>query len=110
MKTQGAVARREREHNLKTVLAEATQALSHLDAERLEEMALSCEALVADNQVSEEEVANGESKGRDANDMAIFLRVLEATKANLNVMRRLREAHMAQLQRDPAGMGEYGDH
>jgi hypothetical protein len=103
MKTQGTGARREREHNLKTVLAEATQALSHLDAERLEEMALSCEALVADSQVSEEELANGEAKD-------IFLRVLEATKANLNVMRRLREAHMAQLQRDPAGMGEYGDH
>lgn len=109
MKT-ATIARKEREHNLKRVLAEATDALSHLDAERLEEMALSCEALVNGGRVPEAELDNGEPKSRDANDMAIFLRVLEATRANLNVMRRLREARMAQLQRDAAGTVEYGDH
>jgi len=107
---QGAIARREREHNLRRVLAEATEALSHLDADRLEEMALSCEALVNEDQVAEAELANGEPKSPDANDMAIFLRVLEATKANLSVMRRLRKTRLGHLQRDSAGLGEYGDH
>lgn len=107
MKTQGADARRECGDNLTRLVAEASRALTHLNAERLEEMALSCEALVGGSERPEKceipEPWNAQG------DMAIFQRVLEATRANLKVMRRLREMRMAELY-DHAETSEYGNH
>jgi hypothetical protein len=104
---------------LKNMLVEATHALAHLDAGRLEEMALSCAALVRDvNQFRcETKIESEAGSGEDIQEIAIFARVLEATRANLNVMRRLGEMRAAQLEYDPvqtvckafAG-GEHGDH
>ena len=85
---------------LKEWVAEASHALARLDGARLGEMALSCEAL------------NRELGGMDAGaradlarqakeaaaDMAVFARVLEATRANRNVMSRLRELRAVQLE------------
>ncbi|MGC9157972.1 MAG: hypothetical protein ACP5FH_03190 [Terracidiphilus sp.] len=88
---------------LKQLVAEASQALARLDADRLEELALCCQALNRD-------LAQAGDKRRDAlamesreaaRDMAIFRRVLEATEANLKVMNRLREYR--------AGRREYGE-
>ena len=86
---QGVADRRE----LKELVAEASFALARLDADRLEELALSC-------QILNRELRSG--GGLDmgtlarqaraaAADMAVFGRVLDATRANLIVMNRLRE-------------------
>jgi hypothetical protein len=86
---QGVADRRE----LKELVAEASCALARLDADRLEELALSCQILNR-----ELKSGGGGDLGRLAKqaraaaaDMAVFGRVLDATRANLNVMNRLRE-------------------
>ena len=78
---------------LKQLVAEASRALARLDAERLEELALSCRALNRDLAAcAPEDRAGLARQARDAaGDMAVFARVLEATRSNLNVMERLRE-------------------
>jgi hypothetical protein len=85
---------------LKGLIAEATQALAHLDAERLEELAVSCQTLNRDLKRTEGkgrlELAR---QARDATcDMAVFARVLEATRGNLEVMNRLRELREGRLE------------
>ena len=104
---------------LKGMLTEASLALAYLDAERLEEMALSCAALVRGPEwepcYSKNQFKPGSGKAME--EMAIFARVLEVTKANLKVMHRLREVRAAQLEYCPAQAGigaseesEHGDH
>ena len=90
-----------RQHaELKELVVEASRALARLDAERLEELALSCQALnrelVPEGAVRRAEMFNQarEAKG----DMAVFARVLEATRANLDVMNRLRELRAGRLE------------
>jgi len=92
---------------LKNMLIEASHALAHLDADRLEEMALSCAALVRDGDQVRCDAKNQCESGCDESmqEMAIFARVLEATRANLKVMRCLREVRSAQLEYDLAGAG-----
>jgi hypothetical protein len=98
---------------LKELVVEASRALARLDAARLEELALSCQAL---NRDLEPDLARGDGDGRAAlaaeareakGDMAVFARVLEATQANLNVMNRLRELRAGRLGRRE-GRLEYG--
>lgn len=78
---------------LKELVVEASQALALLDADRLEELSLSCQKLNRDlTQVSAEDREVLACQTREAaGDMARFARVLEATQDNLNVMNRLRE-------------------
>jgi len=87
---------------LKALVVEASQALARLDAARLEELALSCEALSRDlDQIKEDDVWRRDlaQQAREATeDMGVFARVLEATRSNLNVMHRLRELRMGQLE------------
>jgi hypothetical protein len=99
---------------MKELVVEASQALARLDADRLEELALCCQALNRD--LAQNELAHGDAAGRAAlalecqeakGDMAVFARVLEATRANLNVMSRLRELHAGRLEYHP-GPVEYG--
>lgn len=91
---------------LKKIVVEASQALALLDADRLEELALSCQALNRDLQ----NAGNAQRKElvdqvRDAaGEMAVFARVLEATRANLNVMHRLRELREGRLEYREAGL------
>ena len=69
---------------LKHTVVEAAKALTRLDADRLENLAAYCEALLPGlTDVMEDEKA--------AHEMAIFSRVMQATSANLRVMHRLRE-------------------
>ncbi|MDR3751882.1 MAG: hypothetical protein P4K94_10395 [Terracidiphilus sp.] len=93
-----------RQHaDLKELVVEASRALARLDADRLEELALSCQAL------NRELVPEGAGwraemvrQAREAKgDIAVFARVLEATRANLDVMNRLRE-----LRAGRVGYGE----
>lgn len=82
---------------LKQIVAEASHALAYLNAERLEELAGCCQALNRDLPLRGELARQAlEAKA----EMAVFEHVLEATRANLKVMRRLRELHQ--------GVAEYG--
>lgn len=86
---------------LKTMVSEAAQALALMDQPRLEELATACQAL---NRYAEPEylqsltVAEWARLADEAqqalSEMAVFARVLEATRANLKVMHRLRELRM----------------
>jgi hypothetical protein len=79
--------------DLKGLVAEASEALARLDAARLEELALSCMALNRDwTAACGEDPARMEQEARAAqSEMATLARVLEATRSNLKVMRRLQE-------------------
>lgn len=83
---------------LRQIVVEASRALACLDAERLEELALCCQALNRNLPQRSELVRQARNA---APDMAIFARVLEATRSNLNVMRRLRDLRL--------GAARYGD-
>jgi hypothetical protein len=86
---------------LKALVGEASRALALMDQPRLEELAAVCKAL---NRYAEpeylrsltvDERARLADEARQAlSEMAVFARVLEATRANLKVMHRLRELRM----------------
>ena len=83
---------------LKQIVLEASRALACLDADRLEELAGCCQALNRDLPPPPELARQaGEARA----DMAVFAHVLEATRANLNVIRRLRDLRQ--------GCSEYAD-
>lgn len=100
--------RRRAHSELKEVVAEASRALARLDADRLEELALSCQALnrdLAEGDVEQRKLLARQSREAEG-DMAVFARVLEATRANLNVMNRLRALRGNRLEyREPPAMG-----
>ncbi len=85
---------------LKELVVEASQALARFDARRLEELALSCRALTRTLNPKEARVrALLAEQAREAQgDMAVLARVLEATRANLNVMHRLRELRAGRVE------------
>jgi hypothetical protein len=85
---------------LRELVAEASCALARLDTTRLEELALSCAALNRGlTPMSREEKARlSQQAGDAAGDMAVFARVLDATRANLNVMKKLRELRVDRLE------------
>ncbi len=85
---------------LKEVVAEASRALARLDADRLEELALSCQALnrdLVESDVEQRKLLARQCRETDG-DMAVFARVLEVTRANLNVMNRLRALYVNRLE------------
>jgi hypothetical protein len=85
---------------LKELVGEASQALARLDTRRLEELALCCQALNRDLTTSDSAVwADHSCQAWEAGEeMAVFARVMEATRANLNVMNRLRELRAGRLE------------
>ena len=85
---------------LKQWVVEASRTLARLDADRLEELALSCQALNRDLALASPDRRRTLAfEAREAaGDMAVFARVLEATRANLNVMNRLRELRGGRLE------------
>ena len=85
---------------LKELVVEASQALARLDSVRLEELALSCQALNRCLQSAGVGERNRLARqARDAAaDMAVFTRVLDVTRSNLQVMNRLRELRMGRLE------------
>jgi hypothetical protein len=98
-----AVATGTRRPELKDIVVEASRALAHLDADRLEELAVSCQALNRDlpapgNRGCADLLRQASAAGEE---MATFARVLEATRSNLRVLHRLREIRM--------GHSGYGD-
>jgi len=104
--------------SLKHMITEASLALARLDSDRLEELGLSCEALTRGlRNSSENNKTSFECEVRNAaQEMAVFSRVLEATRSNLTVMHRLREMRGRRMecvgsQDNPlvCGSGLHGD-
>jgi hypothetical protein len=101
---------------LKALVVEASLALASLDAERLEELALSCQALNRDLSAwnGQERAEMARAAWESAGEMAVFERVLEATRTNLDVMSRLRQLHEGQreyggsLRPGSSGRGSWG--
>jgi hypothetical protein len=96
-----------RQPELRDIVVEASRALAQLDADRLEELASSCQALNRDLP----KAASGphpelvaQALGAQT-DMQTFARVLDATRANLEVIRRLRDIRMGRR-----GYGDEPDH
>lgn len=85
---------------LRELVVEASLSLARLDAERLEELALWCRDFNRDLiEVGKADVAEWARQAREASgEMAVLGRVLEATRANLEVMKRLRERRAARLE------------
>ncbi len=90
---------------LKELVIEASRALARLDADRLEELALSCQALNRDLVRSDPAQQDGDARVALAleckeaeGDMAVFARVLEATRDNLNGMNRQRDLRAGRLE------------
>ncbi len=88
---------------IREVVAEASQALAQLDADRLEELALACRALNRVGPIEGEVDRRNDGtllrQAREAaGDMRVFGRVLEATRANLVVMRRLRHLRPGKIE------------
>jgi hypothetical protein len=82
---------------LKMLVAEAARSLAKLDAERLKELALSCEALQSDQPLGGRQLTLCELH-EAKRDMAVLAKVLEATRTNLSVMNRLRELHASRME------------
>jgi hypothetical protein len=95
---------------LREIVAEASRALALLDADRLEELARCCQALNRDP-LGLTGLARGDAERADivrqareaAGEMAVFARVLDATRANLTVMKRLRALREGNLGYTDAG-------
>ena len=85
---------------LKQIVTEASRALALLDADRLEELARACQAL---NRGQLENADMARQAREAADEMAVFARVLDATRANLTVMNRLRELHQGRVDYVDAG-------
>lgn len=107
-----------RQRQWKDTLADAAYALARLDAEELEDMALSCAALIRDGEERHiESRRQGETIREAERQFALFARLLDATKVNLKVIRRVRTVHAAQPDDGPARRycaystdGLHGDH
>jgi hypothetical protein len=82
------------------MIAEASLALARLDGVRLEELALSCEALIRElgDADKNQRISFGCEARNAVQEMAVFARVLEATRSNLSVMHRLREMRARRLE------------
>jgi hypothetical protein len=85
---------------MKELVREASAALARLDAERLEELARCCQALNRDlrKTPAEDRAALAAQAREAAGEFVVFTRVLEATRTNLEVMKRLRAFQQEQLE------------
>lgn len=82
---------------LKIVVAEVLEALTRLDMDRLEELARWLHSREGDFLAPRGEERIEQARGA-AKEMAILARVLDATRANVSVMRRLRELRAGNLE------------
>lgn len=85
---------------LRELVMEASRALARLDAARLEELAVSCRTLTRSLHPEDRAVRRLLAHQAEAAqaDMAVFARVLDATRANLNVMNRLRKLRRERIE------------
>jgi hypothetical protein len=85
---------------LREIVTEASCALALLDVVRLEDLALACQRLNRnlESSVPAEGIELARQAREASGDMAVFARVLEATRANLAVMHRLRDLREGRLE------------
>lgn len=76
---------------LKAMVREASQALTALNAVRLQELAAACSALAP-------QLANEGEASEAAAELAVLSRVLKATRANAEVMHRLRQLRADRIE------------
>jgi hypothetical protein len=95
-----ALGQRRFNPELRELVVEASLGLARLDADRLEELALSCRALNRDLPPrSDLERSEWVRQAQEAQpELAVLGRVLEATRANLEVMNRLRDRGGSDLE------------
>ena len=79
------------------LVAEAAKSLAKLDAERLEELALSCQALNREGIAGKQRFSAVEVS-EAKRDMAVLARVLEVTRTNVAIVSRLRELHAGHVE------------
>lgn len=78
---------------LRELVAEAARALAQLDADRLEELALSCRMLCDGQHHTSRQEAEMYRQAQEASrEMALFGGVLDATRANIRVLKQLRNS------------------
>ncbi len=88
------------------MLVEASQALARLDADRLEEIAHCCEALVSNLDLpARQGCAPRFSSGEDGRAVLRFKRVINATRANRTILRSLCGGTSAPLEYGPLPVG-----
>jgi hypothetical protein len=80
-------------HSTSGLAVEAAGALARLDVDRLEEMAESCGALSQSADMAE--LGRFETS---RHEMRVFARILEATRANLSVLRRLNDFQLPAIE------------
>jgi hypothetical protein len=73
---------------LKEIAGEASQALAHLDVDRLEALAASCRAISRDleSRATATRPPMTVQPREAAREMAVLARILDATRANIDVM------------------------
>ena len=86
--------------DLKQLVAEASRALAQLDASRLDELAISCQALNQDleSQGAADRARLAEQAREATGDMALLARILDVTRGNLDVINRLRDQRAGRLE------------
>jgi len=78
---------------LRELVADAASALAQLDAKRLEELALTCRELCDRSTHGEAETAGIYRQAQEASRKVTLLgRVLDATRANVRVVKQLRDS------------------
>ncbi len=83
-------AERQAGSDLKEILQEASRALALLDADRLEELALFCQELKR-NPIRADFGEQARLAADTRRELTVLGRVLEATRANIRVLRTLRK-------------------
>jgi hypothetical protein len=86
--------------DVKQTLQEACRSLALLDADRLEELALSCQALNW-RPIREDFAAHARVGSEARRDLAVLGCVLEATWANIGVMRQSHKSWESRLEYSP---------
>lgn len=101
------------DRELRKLLAEASQALAGLDGARLEEIAFACAGLVRRKDKQSEPAALAPSGS--PRELLALGRVLEATRANLGVLRGLHDRQEGSMDYGPDALrpsaeAAHGDH
>ncbi len=101
-----ALGRQIERPELKEIVLEASRALAHLDADRLDELAASCRMLnraqMAANPADRAKLAL--ETQATAQEMQVFGHMLQATRANMRVLRRLRELRAGHVEYAPPAL------
>jgi len=94
---------------IEEIVLEASKALTNWDADRLEELALSCEALNSDLMLLTPagRAALAVEAQRAHRHLAVLKRSVHFTHENLKILKNLTAAHDEQLEYSPGPLGDW---